>query len=195
VPGMVIMAPRDEEELKCLLRTALAYDGGPIALRFPRGAVVGVEPRAERKPVEIGTGEQLRNGSDVVLVAVGSMVHRALASADILSREGIEAAVIDARFIKPLDEELLLSAAAAEAPVIALEENAMVGGFGAALLELYGQHGIRNPVVRVGIPDRFIPHGGREELLDEIGLSAERVAASVRDVITSRRAGSVGGDR
>jgi len=195
VPGMVIMAPRDEEELRCMLLTALAYDAGPIAVRFPRGGIVGVEPGAERRPLEIGRGELMRRGADASLVAVGTMVAVAQAGADILSREGIEAAVIDAKFIKPLDEELIVSAAAGGAPVIAVEENAVSGGFGTALLELFAQRGLRNRVVTLGIPDRFIQHGGRDELLDEIGLSPERVAATVKDLMRSRTASCQGGDQ
>jgi 1-deoxy-D-xylulose-5-phosphate synthase len=195
VPGMVIMAPRDEEELRCMLLTALAYDAGPIAVRFPRGAVAGVEPRTERKPLEIGKGELMRPGGDVSLIAVGTMVRIAQAGADILSRAGIEAAVIDAKFIKPLDRELILSVAAGGAPVVALEENAVSGGFGTALLELFAEHGLRNSIAILGIPDRFIPHGGRDELLEEIGFSPERVASAVKAVITSRTVAGQGGDR
>jgi 1-deoxy-D-xylulose-5-phosphate synthase len=195
VPGMVIMAPRDEEELRCMLLTALAYDAGPIAVRFPRGAIVGVEPRAECRPLEIGRGEVMRRGADASLVAVGTMVAVAQAGADMLSRAGIEVAVIDAKFIKPLDEELIVSAAAGGVPVIAVEENAVSGGFGTALLELFAQRGLRNRVVTLGIPDRFIQHGGRDELLDEIGLSPERVAATVKDLMRSRTASCQGGDQ
>jgi 1-deoxy-D-xylulose-5-phosphate synthase len=196
VPGMVVMAPRDEEELRSMLLTALAYDAGPIAMRFPRGAVVGVAPRANRAPITIGTGELIRLGADVSLITVGTMVGVAERSADILSRAGIEATVVDARFIKPLDHELVRSVAAGGSPMIALEENARAGGFGAALLELCAELRIQNRIVTLGIPDRFIEHGRRQELLEEIGLSAEAVAAKVRDLLTTRaKRSGAGGDR
>jgi len=123
------------------------------------------------------------------------MVRVAEAAAEILAREGIEASVFDAKFVKPLDAELVLSAAAGGVPVVAIEENAIHGGFGAALLEVYAERGIRNMVARLGIPDRFIPHGSRSELLEEIGLSPENVAETVRRMITSRVTASQGGDR
>jgi 1-deoxy-D-xylulose-5-phosphate synthase len=186
VPGMAIMAPRDEEELRCMLLSALAYDRGPIAIRFPRGAVAGVEPRAMRHALEIGKGELLKSGADALLVGVGSMVRIAEAAAQILARAGIDVAVVDAKFVKPLDTDLILSAARPDAPVFALEESAMAGGFGDAILELFAGRALPAVVTTIGIPDRFMPHGKRDELLEEIGLVPEAVAAAVLRGIESR---------
>jgi len=193
VPGMVIMAPRDEEELRCMLLAALAYDQGPIALRFPRGAVAGVEPRANRCATEIGKGELLRSGADASLVALGSMVRIAEAAAEILARRGINVSIVDAKFIKPLDSELILSVARPGVPVFALGEGAMPGGFGEALLELFAGRGLPAAVTTIGIPDHFVPHGKRDELLEEIGLAPEAVATAVIRGIESRSGAGQGG--
>jgi 1-deoxy-D-xylulose-5-phosphate synthase len=192
VPGIVIMAPRDEEELRRMILTAAAYDGGPIAIRFPRGAVAGVAAHADRSGVEIGKGELLRSGADGALIAVGSMVRTAMAAAGILERLGRSVSVIDAKFIKPLDENLVLSIAG-EVPVFALEENAVCGGFGEALLELFAARGEVRDITIIGIPDRFVPHGRRDELLAEFGLSPEAVAAAVEKRIASRSGARRGG--
>ena len=193
IPGMVIMAPRDEEELRSMMLTALEYDTGPIAIRFPRGTVAGVESRASRRAAEIGKGEQLRDGADASLIAVGSMVHVAMAAAELLSREGVSVAVVDAKFIKPLDIDLMLSVCSRGAPVFALGESAALGGFGDALLELCASRGLPTAVTVMGIPDRFVPHGKRDELLDEIGLSPDGVAAAVLREIRSRSGAGQGG--
>jgi 1-deoxy-D-xylulose-5-phosphate synthase len=185
VPGMVIMAPRDEEELRRMLLAAGSYEEGPIAIRFPRGAAVGVEARADRTAVEIGRGELLRRGSDAALVAVGSMVRSAMEAAAVLERSGRSVSVIDAKFVKPLDEALLLSIPDGT-PVFALEENAEAGGFGDAVLELFADRARPHDVTRVGIPDRFVPHGTRDELLEELGLSAAGIAQVVERRIESR---------
>jgi 1-deoxy-D-xylulose-5-phosphate synthase len=193
VPGMVIMAPRDEEELRCMLLTALEYDKGPIALRFPRGAVAGVVPQPDRRAALIGKGELLQSGGAASLIAVGSMVRTAAAAAEILARSGIAVSVVDAKFIKPLDVKLILSIAAGGSPVFALEENAVSGGFGNALLETLSQYGITSAITIIGVPDRFVPHGARAELLEEIGLSPEAVAETVRRRIDSCSVGTQGG--
>ena len=193
VPGMVIMAPRDEEELRRMLRTALAYDAGPIALRFPRGAVAGVQAHPTGDAVAVGKGEILRRGADASLVAVGSMVRIAEGAADILARSGIAVSVVDAKFIKPLDAGLILSVAASGAPLFALEENGVTGGFGEAVLELCAGRALASRITILGIPDRFVPHGTRAELLGEIGLTPEGVAAVVERSIGSRREAGQGG--
>ncbi|MGD1047570.1 MAG: 1-deoxy-D-xylulose-5-phosphate synthase [Candidatus Krumholzibacteriaceae bacterium] len=195
VPGMVIMAPRDGGELRNMLRAALAYDEGPIALRFARGAAAGIDARPAGDATVIGKGELLRRGADASLVAVGSMVGVAEGAADILARSGVAVAVVDAKFIKPLDAGLILSVAASGAPIFALEENAVVGGFGEAVLELCAGRALANRITVLGIPDRFVPHGTRAELLGEIGLTPEGVAEAVRRGIDSQREAGQGGIR
>lgn len=196
VPGMVVMAPRDDEELRRMMLSALEYNDGPIAIRFPRGIAGVGAPCAQRIAVPIGKGEVLRRGVDAALVAVGSMVTTALAASEILSRAGISVSVIDAKFVKPLDSDLLLSVAGEGSPIVfALEENARSGGFGDAILELFSDRSPGIRVVRIGLPDRFVPHGKREELLDEIGMSADGVAVEVSRFVGSRAETGQGGSR
>ena len=196
VPGMVIMAPRDGEELRRMMLSALEYEAGPIAIRFPRGTAAAAPPSPQRTAVPIGKGELLRRGDGPALVAVGSMVTTALAAAEILSHAGIPVSVIDAKFIKPLDADLLMSLAGAGSRLVfALEENARSGGFGDAILEFYSDRSPGTRVVKIGLPDRFMPHGRRDDLLAEIGMSAETVAAEVARFTGSRAQTGHGGSR
>jgi 1-deoxy-D-xylulose-5-phosphate synthase len=183
IPSIVLMTPRDENELRRMLLTALEYTHGPIAVRFPRGAVVGVEMDEEIDTIQIGTGEMLREGSDAALFAVGTMVRAAAEAAGILADEGFSVAVVDARFIKPLDEDLLCGCARSGLPVFTCEENMSAGGFGDAVAEMLESKAMRNRLVRIGIPDQFVQHGRREELLDEVGLSPKKIAAAVMRVV------------
>jgi len=179
LPNMVAMAPRDENELRHMLRTAAEYDDGPIALRYPRGGGLGVGLDDALHSIPLGQGETLREGDDMALIAVGPMVHRAMDAAGLLADKGIDAAVIDARFIKPLDEALLVDAAVHAGRVITIEEAVLPGGFGSAVLELLAREGVLDSV-RVsclGLPDEVIPHVDREAFLAAAGLSAEGIAA------------------
>jgi len=182
VPNLTLMAPRDEHELRRALVTALGQDG-PFALRYPRGTGLGVDLARPIEPLAIGRGEKLRDGGDGVLFAVGSAVATALAAAEQLAGEGLELAVIDARFVKPLDVELLSGEALRTARVVTLEENALPGGFGAAVLECLAEQGIKVPVLRLGLPDRFIEQGSQGELRQRCGLDASGVAQQVRGFV------------
>jgi 1-deoxy-D-xylulose-5-phosphate synthase len=189
VPGMVIMTPCDESELRSMLKTAHEYDEGPIAVRFPRGSVP--ESRISNEgDIEVGKGVLLRRGRDVAVIAVGAMVERAIVAADIAVKEGVHSTVVNARFIKPLDEKLILSIADGDIPVITVEENALNGGFGEAVSRILDEEGKKNKVTRLGLPDRFVAHGKREELLSEIGLDPEGIAGKI---IEASRAG-IGSD-
>jgi 1-deoxy-D-xylulose-5-phosphate synthase len=193
---MVVMAPRNDEELRRMMLTALDYEGGPIAIRFPRGTAIAAPPSAHRIAVPIGKGEVLRTGADAALVAVGSMVATALAASEILARSGISVSVIDAKFVKPLDADLLMSLAGeGSTMVFALEENARSGGFGDAVLGFYSERSPGTRAAKIGLPDRFVPHGKRNDLLDEIGISAEAVAAEVARFAASRAETGHGGNR
>ncbi len=194
VPGMVVMAPRDDEELRSMMLTALEHDAGPIAIRFPRGTAVAAPQRAAAaRP--IGRGELLRRGADAALVCIGSMVETARAAADVLAAAGISVSVIDAKFVKPLDAELLMSVAAESRMVFALEESARAGGFGDAILEFFSERAPGTRVMTIGLPDRFVPHGKREDLLAEVGLSADAVAAEVSRFAGRGEAAGYGGNR
>lgn len=185
IPGMVVMTPADEYELKRMLLTALTYNDGPIALRFPRGAARGVEMKEVAEPVEIGKGELIRKGEDAVLLAVGTMVEAADLAAGIIAESGVSATVVDARFVKPLDRDLIIECAGSGSPVFTVEENVIAGGFGDAVAELLAGDGMRNRVVKMGIPDRFVPHGKRSELLGEMELSPECIARRVMKELRS----------
>ena len=184
LPNMVLMAPRDEALLVHMLRTAVEHDG-PAALRYPRGAGVGVELPALAEPLELGRGELLRAGERVALLGYGYGVAVALGAADLLERHGLDVTVADARFAKPLDAELVQSLAADHELVVTVEENVLAGGFGAAVLEELADADMMadTRLLRVGLPDRYVTHGTPALLREEVGLTppavAERVLATV----------------
>jgi 1-deoxy-D-xylulose-5-phosphate synthase len=189
VPNIVVMAPRDEATLVQMLRTALSYDDGPIALRYPRGAGVGVELPERPAAIEIGRGELLVEGDRVALLGYGTGVQIALGAAQRLRERGISATVCDARFAKPLDERLLTSMAAEHELLVTVEENVLAGGFGSAVLERLSDTAGDRPlprVLRFGIPDRYVTHGKPDLLLAEVGLTPDRVAEQVEAALGRR---------
>ncbi len=180
IPNIVVMAPKDENELQHMVYTAVQYGQGPIAFRFPRGDGYGVEMDSELKILPIGKGETLREGSDMCLVAYGSEVYPALQTAERLAERGIEAAVINARFVKPLDEELLLEAARKYHRIVTVEENVLAGGFGSAVMELYEQKGLNEVEVhRVGIGDHFVTHGLPSVIRQKEGMLSDGILAQI----------------
>ena len=180
LPGFVLLAPKDENEFRHMLATMAAYSGGPIAVRYPRGSGLGVPLDPEPRPLVIGEGELLEPGTDLVLVAYGTMVAPARAAAKLLGEAGTSAAVINARFAKPLDERLILDWARRTGRLVTLEEAALPGGFGDAVLELVSRApGLPIRTLRFGIPDRFFDHGTRESLLRQAGLDAPAIARDV----------------
>ena len=175
MPNMVLMAPKDENELQHMLKTAVDHDG-PAAVRYPRGNVLGVELDEELSSLEIGKGELLRPGKDLVIVAVGSTVHSAMEAAERLDAEGIEAAVINARFVKPLDRELILTWAEKTGRVITVEENMLQGGFGSAVLEMFEEESFfPKALKRLGVSDFFVPHGSQAILRNLCGIDADAI--------------------
>jgi 1-deoxy-D-xylulose-5-phosphate synthase len=172
LPNITIMAPKDEDELRHMLLTAVQNESGPIAVRYPRGAGVGVSMLGEPHALPIGRGELLREGRDVTLLAVGAMVLAAENAADMLAERGIDAAVINARFVKPLDEQLILEWARRTGHVVTIEEGMLAGGFGSAVLELFMREGLRAPVKCLGVPDRIFDHGSQNALRKRAGLTA-----------------------
>jgi 1-deoxy-D-xylulose-5-phosphate synthase len=176
LPNMVIMMPKDENEGQHLVKTAMDYDEGPIALRYPRGNGYGVPMDTELKAIPIGEWEVLKDGTDVAVLTFGTTIPMALEAANELEEQGISVRVVNARFIKPMDEEMLKSIFEEDIPVLTIEEAVLQGGFGSAVLEYVQEKGIRNAVVeRIGIPDYFIEHGSVKELLNEIGMTKENV--------------------
>lgn len=181
LPGITLMAPKDENELRHMLNTAV-YSGSPMALRYPRGAGYGVEMDTDLKTLEIGRGEQLLEGRDLTIIAIGATVYPALEAAGNLRQNGIEAGVINARFVKPLDAELILSAARKTGCIVTVEENALQGGFGSAVLELLYDNNLQDVrIKRLGIADRYIEHGSQAQLRKDVGIDADGIAAAVKE--------------
>ncbi|HTT71860.1 MAG TPA: 1-deoxy-D-xylulose-5-phosphate synthase [Anaeromyxobacteraceae bacterium] len=190
VPNLVVMAPSDENEMRHMLATALAHDG-PAAFRFPRAAGAGAPLDAEPAPLEIGRGRLVREPGthpDLVILSAGSPLGAALEAAQALEREGAAVAVVDARFVKPLDEELVCSLAAATRRVVTVEEGVLAGGFGSACLEAFERHGLlaRLRVRRLGLPDRFVTHGDAAKQRSLLGLDAAGIAAAGRELLDDR---------
>ncbi len=189
IPNLVVAAPRDENELQHLLATGIE-SGGPFALRFPRGPVCASPLDPDAKPLPIGRGEILRDGSALALVALGNTVATALAAAERLAEEGLDAMVIDARFVKPLDGELIETVARRTGRLITIEDHALAGGFGAAVLECLSDRGVSVRVERLGLPDRFIDHGTQEEQWAEAAIDVEAVVARARKGARAAGAGA-----
>ena len=195
LPNLVMMAPRDEAMLVHMLRTALRYDDGPIALRYPRGEGVGVALPRRPEAIEIGTGEILREadggagGSRVALLGYGSGVAKALEAADILAEHGISVTVADARFAKPIDAGLTAQLAAEHDLLVTVEEGVLAGGFGSAVWETLSDAGVAvggARILRVGLPDRFVTHGAPALLHEEVGFTGQRIAERVQAAVAER---------
>ena len=176
IPDLVVMAPSSQAQLQHMVHTALGQDG-PVAIRYPRGlAAAFTEPR-KLKEIAIGTAEVLREGHEVALIGIGTGVGLALGAADLLAEAGLQATVVDGRFVKPLDTALLDELADTHARIVTIEENVLAGGFGSAVAEYLADSRVR--VRRFGLPDRFVAHGDRARLLADLGLTAEAIAAAV----------------
>ena len=182
IPGMVVSAPKDSNELRDLMETAVAHLDGPFAIRYPKAGPKRETPERPPMLLPIGSWEELATGADVTFLAVGTMVEMALDAAELLARDGIAAGVVNCRFVKPLDQEMLFDVASRTARLVTLEENVLDGGFGSAVTEAFLARGSEMPAIhRRGIPDRFVTHGARGLLLKEIGLDA----ASTREFVLS----------
>jgi 1-deoxy-D-xylulose-5-phosphate synthase len=184
------MAPRDEAMLRRMLRTALQLDG-PSAIRYPRGAAEGVDVPSRPSPLEVGTGEVLREGERVAIVGYGSGVGVALGAADVLAAGGFEVTVADARFAKPLDRELLVRLAAEHELLVTVEEGVLQGGFGSGVWETLSEGGLTPRILRHGLPDRFVTHGAPRLLHEEVGFTPERLAERIEAAVLDRRSSLV----
>ena len=192
LPHIVLMAPRDEAMLVHMLRTALTFDGGPVALRYPRGEGVGVPLPDEPCVIPIGRGEILREATGspgtprVALLGYGVGVSKALAAADLLATRGVPVTVADARFAKPLDAGLVAQLAAEHELLVTVEEGVLMGGFGSAVLETLSDAGLAGRILRVGLPDRYVTHGAPALLHAEVEFTAERIAERVLAAVGER---------
>ena len=180
IPGMVIMAPKDEAELLDMLYTAIEYKNGPIALRYPRGSALGVEMKEGFSKLEIGKAENLIDGDDVALLALGSMVNYSLIAAAKLKIQGINCKVVNMRFAKPIDTDMLDKVAAKFDKIITLEENNLPGGFGSAVAEYFISKNYKNDLQFIGLPDKFVDHGTQEELHNLLGIDPDGIAEKVK---------------
>jgi 1-deoxy-D-xylulose-5-phosphate synthase len=187
LPHIALMAPRDEAMLVHMLHTAIHLDG-PAAIRYPRGAGVGVPIPGSPELLRVGTGELLREGERVALVGYGTGVGKALAAADLLAERGIDVTVADARFAKPLDAPLLAALAAEHELLVTVEEGVLAGGFGSAVWECLSDEGAAVPrILRVGLPDRYVTHGAPGLLHEEVGFTPERIAERVEAAVLDPR--------
>ncbi len=194
IPNLVVAAPKDENELRHLLATAIA-SGRPFAIRYSRGAGRGVPCDEPLRHLPIGRGELLRAGRDVALLPIGWAVHPALQAAEILAAEhNIHASVANARFVKPLDASLIVQAAEQTGRVLTIEDHNRMGGFGSAVLELLADHGPRDVrVTRLGLPDRFLDHGPADSLRAAHGLSVDGIVDAARELVDQRASGETAG--
>ena len=185
-PNMVCMAPKDENELRHMLKTAFET-GHPTSLRYPRGNGVGVPLDAELKSLPVGKGEVMREGEDAAIFAIGGEVWPAMQAAELLAKEGLSIAVINGRFIKPLDDELIARYCRTGAKIVTVEEGSLAGGFGSAIMERAQQLGIEGVKFhRIGIPDEYVHHGAQEVLRAQYDLHGEGIARRVREFLAER---------
>jgi 1-deoxy-D-xylulose-5-phosphate synthase len=183
IPNIVVMAPKDENELQHMLKTAISC-GKPVSVRYPRGRGAGVPMDDEPVSLEIGKGEIIMEGEDMAIIAVGSCVQPAVSAARKLKDENISVMAINARFIKPLDEKLLCNTGRLIKKIITVEENVLMGGFGSAVLELFAKEGLSDVTVKtLGIGDMFVEHAAQEELRRMYGLDEEGIMAAARTMI------------
>ncbi|AIY05319.1 1-deoxy-D-xylulose-5-phosphate synthase [Planococcus sp. PAMC 21323] len=188
LPNMVIMMPKDENEGQHMVKTAIDYNGGPIALRYPRGNGLGVPMDEELEALPIGSWEVLVKGTDAVILTFGTTIPMAIKAAEQLFEHGISVEVVNARFIKPMDVEMLHTIFKREIPVLTIEEAVLQGGFGSAVLEFAQEQQYRGAVIdRLGIPDHFIEHGDVAELMDEIHLNSDEVVRVIKERAQSKK--------
>jgi len=197
LPNIVLMAPRDEAMLVHMLRTAIEYDDGPIALRYPRGEGTGVKLPLTGRAIQLGTGEILREaqpagaGRRVALIGYGTGVTKSLEAADLLAEHDIAVTVADARFAKPIDAGLMAQLAAEHDLLVTVEEGVLAGGFGTAVWETLNETGTTPRILRVGLPDRYVTHGKPALLHEEVGYTGERIAERVAAAILDRASAAV----
>lgn len=189
LPNLVIMMPKDENEGQHMVKTAIEYNDGPIAMRYPRGNGLGVAMDEELHTIPIGTWEVLREGTDGTILTFGTTIPMALEAAEILTGKGIDIKVINARFIKPLDTDMLDLLFLSGKPIVTLEEAVLAGGFGSGVLEYAEEKSISDVTIkRIGIPDEFIEHGSVDKLLEEIHLTTEHVVKVMEESIVNKPA-------
>lgn len=188
LPNMVIMMPKDENEGQHLVYTAMQYEDGPIALRYARGNGLGVHMDEELKAIPIGTWETLKEGTQAAILTFGTTIPMAMEAAERLEKAGVSVKVVNARFIKPMDEAYLHDLLGKNIPILTIEEACLIGGFGTGVVEFASENGYHSALIeRMGIPDRFIEHGSVTKLLEEIGLTTDAVVDRIHTMIPSKQ--------
>jgi 1-deoxy-D-xylulose-5-phosphate synthase len=182
---MVVMAPKDECELRNMLFTATQYKKGPIAMRYPRGEAIGVEI-GDFEKIEIGKAEIVRKGKDVAILAIGNMVIHSEKAAALLSEIGISAEVVNMRFVKPLDREMLFDIFKRFDKILTIEDNTIVGGFGSAIVEFAESYRFKNDILMHGLPDKFIEHGKPAELYEMLKMDGKGIADIVKEILMKK---------
>jgi 1-deoxy-D-xylulose-5-phosphate synthase len=179
IPGMVVMAPKDEAELRNMVYTAVEHCEGPVAVRYPRGSVLGVKLEPGFSKIEIGKAEKINDGDDLAILAIGSMVNYAERVIPLLKENGMNAELINMRFIKPLDQQMLDQCASKHEKIVTIEENNLPGGFGSAVSEYFIDKNYKNDILRIGIPDKFIDHGTQAELHKQISIDPMGIVSQI----------------
>ena len=187
VPNLVIMAPRNEAEMQDMLHTAVQYEGGPVVIRYPRSIGEGVKLKKRFRMLPMGKGEILRQGANAAIVGVGPVLTECLKAAEILSESGIDLTVVDMKFVKPMDRDILKQLAEDHRVILTVEENSIEGGFGSGVMEAVSGFDNAPKVFRMGIPDMFIEHGPRAHLLKNIGLTAEGISSTLKKLLQTIR--------
>jgi 1-deoxy-D-xylulose-5-phosphate synthase len=191
IPNMVVMSPKDENEFRMMIKTAMEYDRGPVAVRYPKASLIGVPMKAEMTAIRIGEAEIVQEGRGITILAIGTMVQEAIAAAHALDMEGISAEIINARFVKPLDKSKILASVKKTMKLVTVEESVLMGGFGSAVEELLEENGVKADVVRLGVPDEFVEHGASEILKGEMELNAEGIFYHAKYLSRCKTAGMV----
>ncbi|WP_017186563.1 1-deoxy-D-xylulose-5-phosphate synthase [Alkalibacillus haloalkaliphilus] len=187
LPNMTIMMPKDAQECQDMVYTSLNHQDGPIAVRYPRGNAKDHPVEGQYEMVPVGTWEVLKEGNDLVILTFGTMIERAMEAAANLEKEDISVRVVNARFIKPLDANMLRQISQEHLPILTVEEHALQGGFGSAVLEFFEEEKVAYPFIsRMGIPDRFIEHGSVDDLLEEVGLTAKHIQKEVKEIVPTK---------
>ena len=187
IPGMIVMAPKDEAELRDMVYTAIHHCDGPVAVRYPRGSALGVKLEPGFRKLEVGKANIISHGEDIAILAAGSMVNYAEKASANLFEHGIKCEVINMRFIKPLDTNILEDVASRFEKIVTLEENNLPGGFGSAILEYYNDKNIKNDILRIGIPDKFIDHGTQSELHKQISIDPSGIVFRISSFLNSEK--------
>ena len=179
VPNMIVMAPKNEQELRDMIYTASLYNDGPVAIRYPRGICTGTTLNPDFNAVEIGKGEIIRDGSSIAILAIGTMVQRSLEASRLLEQENIEALVANMRFLKPLDTAMVHAIAERHEKIVVIEENSVIGGLGSAVNDHLRKEGLSNKVLTLGLPDKFVTHGSMKDLYRLLELDAENLSRQI----------------